>query len=129
MQTRDYDLVLFSKAMDTLANASRIQFDAFNQPHFFRSVGVEGYGNISTLNSLAGAMNFKGYRTKTDKYITGSYLKVMKDRLSKKYGDEFIEDLVDWELVSTPVIPRTSNVGSKKKPILKSGSAITYQYH
>jgi hypothetical protein len=122
----DYDLVIFSKAMDTLTKASQIQFEAFNPPNFFSSVGVEGYGNIGSFDLLAGAMNFKGYRTKKGKYITGSYLAVMKDRLTKRYGEDFIVDLVDWEMVSTPVRPRNNKAGMEKKPKMKLGSSISY---
>ncbi len=117
MKPQDQDLILFSRAMDTLVNASRIQFDTFANPHFVSSVGVVGYGNISTFDLLAGAMNFKGYRTKKGKYLTGSYLAVMKGRLSKRYGEDFITDLVDWELVGTPVVPHKSKVGQNKSNI------------
>ena len=112
--------------MDTLAKASQIKFDVFKKPHFVSSIGVEGYGNISSFDLLAGAMNFKGYRTKKGKYITGSYLAVMKDRLTKKYGEDFIADLVDWEMVSTQVVPPLHRAGMEKKPNFKLGSCLSY---
>ena len=98
---KDHELHLFSTAMDILSSASQIRFNHFVKDTFRSSIGVEGYGNIDTFDTLAGAMNFKGYRTKLGKYITGSYLKNMKKNLTKKYGQEFVVDLVDWTKVNT----------------------------
>ena len=97
----DYELHLFSNAMDILSNASQIKFNPFIKDTFRSSVGVEGYGNIDTFDTLAGALNYKGFRTKLGKYITGSYLKNMKRNLTKKYGEDFVVDLVDWSKVNT----------------------------
>ena len=99
---KDHELYLFSHAMDILAGASQLRLEPFRKDYFVCSVGVEGYGNISDFNLLAGAMNFKGYRTKRGKYITGTYLKKMKSNLTKKYGKDFVLDLVPWEKVSVP---------------------------
>ena len=100
----DHELHLFSNAMDILVSASQLKFDPYVKDHFVSSIGIEGYGHISTFNTLAGAMNHKGFRTKTGKYITGSYLKNMKTNLTKKYGGEFVVDLVPWENVSTRIL-------------------------
>jgi len=124
---KDYDLEIFSKAMSLLVDASKLQFNCYASPHFVSSQGVSGFGNISCFNTLADAMNFKGYRTKKGKPLTGSYLAVIKNRLSKRYGDEFVEDLVDWESVSTPVLIRSSKATPPKKPRLKAGSAVAFQ--
>ena len=88
-----------------LVDASRVKLDPFHKDYFVSSIGVDGYGNIGDYNLLAGALNFKGYRTKTGKYIKGSYLKNVKSKLTKKYGRDFVVDLVEWERVSTPVRP------------------------
>jgi hypothetical protein len=98
---KDFELQLFSHAMDILVNASRLQFNPFVKDFFVSSVGVPGYGNIGTYDRLAGALNFNGFRTKTGKYIRGNYLKLIKSNLQKKYGKEEIEDLVYWKYVST----------------------------
>jgi len=101
---KDFDLLLFSHAMEILVNASQLKFDPFNKSQSVSSVGVDGYGTVDTLDKLAGAMNFKGYRTKQGKYIRGSYLKQIKYLLIKKYGREFIVDTVSWENVSAEII-------------------------
>ena len=103
----DYELSLFSKAMDILVSSSQLKFDPFHKDVFVSSVGIGGYGTIGDFNRLAGAMNFIGLRTKTGKYITGSYLKNMKTNLTKKYGKEFVEDIVEWELVSNQILPES----------------------
>ena len=100
----DYELHLFSNAMDILSSAAQLKFNPFIKDTFRSAVGVEGYGSIDSFDTLAGALNFKGFRTKLGKYITGSYLKNMKSNLIKKYGEEFIIDLVDWNKVNTPII-------------------------
>ena len=100
-EKNDYELKLFSHAMDILVNASRLKLNPFVKDCFVSSVGVDGYGNIDTYDMLAGALNFNGFRTKTGKYIRGNYLKLIKSKLQKKYGKEEIEDLVYWENVST----------------------------
>jgi hypothetical protein len=56
------------------------------QLEFVKSVGISGYGNIDRVDSLAGAMNFLGFRSKTGKKITETNLKKIKQRLTKKYG-------------------------------------------
>jgi len=101
MEQIDYELKLFSLAMDTLVSASQLKFDAFRKDYHFSSVGVPGYGTIDTFDRLAGALNYKGYRTRTGKYICGNYLKQIKYKLLKRYGKEAVEDLVDWGAVSS----------------------------
>ena len=101
---KDYELSLFSRAMDILVSSSQLKIDPFHKDVFVSSVGVQGYGTIGDFNTLAGAMNFVGLRTKTGKYITGSYLKNMKSNLTKKYGEEFVEDIVEWDLVSKQIL-------------------------
>jgi hypothetical protein len=120
---KDYDLSLFSKAMDILVSSSQLKFDPFRKDVFVSSTGIEGYGTIGDFNRLAGAMNFKGLRTKTGKYITGSYLKNMKTNLTKKYGEDFVEDIVDWELVSNQILPESDPVASYDG---YSGSSFNY---
>jgi hypothetical protein len=97
---RDHELFIFSKGMEILVKASTLKFQVFSRNHKFQSTGVEGYGTISTLERLAGAMNEKGYRTSRGKYITATNLKKMKSTLTKKYGEEFVADLVEWKDVS-----------------------------
>lgn len=96
----DEDLSLFSSAMSILVKASTLKPDAFVKHHSVSSVGVEGYGNIDTLERLAGAMNAQGYRTHTGKYLSANYLKKIKSNLIKKYGAEYVADIVDWREVS-----------------------------
>ena len=101
---KDYDLLLFSHAMEILVNASKLKFDPFNKTQSVSSIGVDGYGNLDTLEKLAGALNFKGYRTKTGKYIRGNYLKRIKHNITKKYGEEFVSNIVSWNNVSTEIV-------------------------
>ena len=95
---QDYELRLFAKAMDTLVTASQLIPCTVQG---VKSVGISGYGNIDGMDTLAGAMNFLGFKSKTGKYITGANLKKIKQRLTKKYGREFISELVNWENVGT----------------------------
>ena len=101
---QDYELKLFANAMDTLVTASQLvpcnNYQS-KQLEFVKSVGISGYGNIDGMDSLAGAMNFLGFRSKTGKYITGINLKKIKQRLTKKYGRKFVSELVNWEIVET----------------------------
>lgn len=96
----DQDLSLFSVAMNILVKASELKYDPFNKNHQVRSIGLDGYGNIDTLERLAGALNQQGYRTKTGRYIRADYLKKLKSNLIKKYGAAFVADIVDWKDVS-----------------------------
>lgn len=102
--SKDFDLLLFSHAMEILVNASQLKLDPFNKSQSVSSIGVDGYGNIDTLDKLAGAMNFKGYRTKQGKFLKGSNLKQMKYNLTKRYGHEFVTGIVSWENVSTEIV-------------------------
>jgi len=88
---QDYELKLFANAMDTLVTSSQL------------SEGIIGYGIIDRMDSLAGAMNFLGFRSKTGKKITGSNLKKIKQRLTKKYGRKLVLEMVkvNWEDVGT----------------------------
>lgn len=94
--SQDHELNLFCKGMEILVDASRLQFNPFVKDHFMSSVGVDGYGHIDTLDRLAGALNYKGYRTSKGKYLTGNNLKKMKSNLIKKYGENFTDEYVDW---------------------------------
>ena len=96
----DQDLSLFSVAMTILVKASELKYDVFCKNHQVRSIGVQGYGTIDTLERLAGALNLQGYRTKTGKYIRADYLKKIKSNLIKKYGRDFVTDIVEWKDVS-----------------------------
>ena len=95
---QDYELKLFAKAMDTLVTASQL-IPCTNQG--VKSVGVSGFGNIDGMDTLAGAMNFLGFKSKKGKYLTGTNLKKIKQRLTKKYGRKFVSELVNWENVGT----------------------------
>ena len=106
---QDYELYIFSHAMDILVSASQLKTAPFYKDHWGISIGVEGYGNVGDFNLLAGALNYKGYRTKTGKYIRGSYLKNCKSHLTKRYGEEFVEDLVDWENFGIRIRQRNLN--------------------
>ena len=97
--SKDYDLLLFSRAIDILVTASQLKIDPFNKEYGLSSIGVTDFGNVDTFEKLAGALNHKGYRTKTGKYIRGNHLKIIKHRIIQKYGDEFISNLVSWNLV------------------------------
>ena len=97
--SHDHELKLFSTAMDILVDASRVIIDPFHKDHFISSIGLQGYGNIDTLERLAGALNVQGYRTKRGKYITGNNLKKIKSNLTKKYGEKIVLELVDWTQV------------------------------
>ena len=103
--SQDHELKLFSTAMDILVDASQIIIDPFTKDHFLCSVGLQGYGTIDTFERLAGALNYRGYRTKRGKYITGDNLKKMKSNLVKKYGDRFVMELVDWTRVGSRYFP------------------------
>jgi hypothetical protein len=103
---KDYDLQIFSHAMEILVNASKLRFDPYDRANPVTSIGVDGYGNVDTLDRLAGALNFKGYRTRTGKYIRGNYLKQIKHSITQKYGKEFVSDIVAWEQVSTPILTK-----------------------
>ena len=100
--SHDHELKLFSTAMDILVDASRVIIDPFHKDHFISSIGLQGYGNIDTLDRLAGALNVQGYRTKRGKYITGDNLKKMKSNLIKRYGEKVIVELVDWTRINIP---------------------------
>jgi hypothetical protein len=99
-QIKDHELFIFSHAMEILVKASTLKYQPFSKNHGFESIGVEGYGTISTLERLAGAMNVKGFRTSQGKYLTATNLKKMKSTLIKRYGQQFVADLVDWRDVS-----------------------------
>ena len=99
--SQDYELNLFSKGMEILVDASKLQKDPFVKDHFVSSIGLYGYGSIGTYDRLAGAMNYKGHRTSKGKYITGKNLQKMKSNLIKKYGEDFVCDLVEWGKVSS----------------------------
>ena len=58
---QDYELSLFSKAMDILVSSSQLKFDPFHKNVFVSSIGILGYGTIGDFNRLAGAMNFIGF--------------------------------------------------------------------
>jgi len=105
--SKDYQLHIFSNAMDILSNAAQIKFNPFIKNTMRSAVGVEGYGSIDTFDTLAGALNHKGFRTQLGKYITGSYLKNMKKNLIEKYGREFVVDLVDWNKVNKQITPQS----------------------
>lgn len=96
----DEDLSLFSVAMSILVKASTLKPNVFVKNHSVSSIGVEGYGNIDTLERLAGAMNTQGYRTHRGKYLSANYIKKLKSNLTKKYGAEYVADIVDWKDVS-----------------------------
>jgi len=98
-KSKNYDLLLYSHAMQILVTASQLQFDVYSKLHR-KSIGVDGFGKIDTLERLAGAMNYKGYRTKNGNYIRANNLKQIKFRLTTKYGKDFVSNLVDWESVS-----------------------------
>ena len=102
---QDYELNLFAKAMDTLVTASQLIPCTVQG---IKSVGISGYVNIDRMDTLAGAMNFLGFKSKTGKYITGANLKKIKQRLTKKYGRKFVSELVNWENVGTRYFIPTS---------------------
>ena len=108
----DEDLSLFSAAMSILVKASTLKPDAFVKNHSVSSVGVDGYGNIDTLERLAGAMNTQGYRTHRGKYLSANYIKKLKSNLIKKYGAEYVANIVDWNEVS--VFPLDDEIQRKE---------------
>ena len=97
---KDHELFIFSQAMELLVKASTLKYEPFSRNHRVRSIGIENYGTISTLERLAGAMNVKGYRTSQGKYLTATNLKKMKSTITKRYGHRFVADLVDWKNIS-----------------------------
>ena len=103
MNTQDYDLNLFGNAISYLVDASQLKFQVDYSNQGCPSQGVENFGHIRTLEELASLMNFKGWRTKTGKFISGDGLKKMKGRLIKKYGEDgflaLLDEFVDWSKV------------------------------
>jgi hypothetical protein len=104
-ETHDTDLNLFIQSVELLVDASQLRFQIDLSNNATLSKGVTGYGNISNFDELAGALNFKGYRTKRGKYFNGSNLKKLKSNLYKKYGTGFMESLldesIDWSKMSS----------------------------
>jgi len=100
MDKKDHELFIFSAAMQILVKASALKYQPFSRNHKHQSIGMEGFGTISTLGELAAALNVKGYRTSRGKYLTAINLKKMKSIIIKRYGHDFVADLVEWKDVS-----------------------------
>jgi hypothetical protein len=100
MDKKDHELFIFSAAMQILVKASALKYQPFSRNHNHQSIGMEGFGTISTLGELAAALNVKGYRTSRGKYLTAINLKKMKSIIIKRYGHDFVADLVEWKDVS-----------------------------
>ena len=112
--------------MEILVKASTLRYEPFSRNHGVRSVGVESYGTVSTLEKLAAVMNVKGYRTSRGKYLTATNLRKMKSTITKRYGRDFVSDLVDWKNVSQ--FPLDDALMSKEmKKEIKQMNAVEYK--
>ena len=102
---KDTDLDVFIQSIELLVEASQLRFQIDLSNSSTLSQGVTGYGNISYFDELAGALNYKGFRTKRGKYFNGLNLKKLKSNLYKKYGGDFMKSLLDerieWNKISS----------------------------
>ena len=102
---KDTDLDVFIQSIELLVEASKLRFQIDLSNSSTLSQGVTGYGNISNFDELAGALNYKGFRTKRVKYFNGLNLKKLKSNLYKKYSGDFMKSLLDerieWNKISS----------------------------
>lgn len=102
---KDTDLDVLIQSIELLVEASQLKFQIDLSNNSTLSQGITGYGNISNFDELAGALNYKGFRTKRGKYFNGLNLKKLKSNLYKKYGGDFMQSLLDerieWNKISS----------------------------
>jgi hypothetical protein len=101
---KDTDLDVFIQSIELLVEALQLRFQIDLSYSSTLSQGVTGYGNFSNFDELAGALHYKGFRTKRGKYFNGLNIKKLKSNLYKKNSGDFMKSLLDerieWNKVS-----------------------------